>query len=84
MVNAVTAGQAIQSLMFRVARIIDELDDVLGIIGAATSGAYVLIVFLSIILAVSATVTMGLRGLLGSLLIGGVAVSAATLSSLRD
>lgn len=68
----------------RVVRMMDDLDDLMGIVSAASSGAYVLIVFLTIVLAISATVSLGLRGLLLSLLIGGVAVSAATLSASRD
>ena len=66
------------------ARIVDEFDDVMAIVTTARSGAYVLIVFLSIVLIISAALTQGLRGLLFSLLIGGIAISAATLSTERD
>ena len=63
--------------MQRLLRIMDDLDDVFGVLSAASSRAYLLIVFLSIALIVSATLTQGMRGLLVSLLICGVAVAAA-------
>ncbi len=70
--------------MFRVARLIDEFDDMLGIVRAASSIAYIVIVFLSIVLLISATLSLGLSGLMMSILIGGAAISAATFSSSRD
>lgn len=70
--------------MFRLARIMDELDDLRGMFRAAGSGAYVFIVFLIILMAVLATLTLGLRGLLVSSLVGGVAIAAATLSSTHN
>ncbi|MDH3647150.1 MAG: hypothetical protein OER80_10275 [Gammaproteobacteria bacterium] len=70
--------------MQQLVRIIDDLDDVFGILGAASSGAYLLIVFLSLALVFFATVTLGMRGFLGALLFCGVAVSAATVSAFRN
>ena len=69
---------------FSVIRIMDTLDDLMGIVSAASSSAYLLIIFLTVVLGISATLTQGLRGLVASLLIGGVAVAAATLSASRD
>lgn len=70
--------------MFGIVRIFDEIDDMLGIVNAANSGAYVLIVVLSLVLLVLATLTEGLRGLLVSILVCGAAISAAGLSRPTD
>lgn len=70
--------------MFNIIRFFDELDDVFGILGAASSGAYLLIIFLSIVLTITATLSLGLRGLFVSLLVCGVSISVATLASSRN
>ena len=76
------AGGTVQ--MYQLIRIMDDLDDIFGILGAASSRTYVLIIFLSLALVFSATLALGMRGLLASLLFCGIAVSAATHSSFRN
>ena len=70
--------------MLNVIRFFDEIDDVFGILSAARSGAYLLIIFLSIVLTITATLSLGLQGLFISLLVCGVSISAATLTSPRN
>ncbi|MBT8136266.1 MAG: hypothetical protein KJO54_04535 [Gammaproteobacteria bacterium] len=65
--------------MQRLARMMDDLDDVLAIAGAASSHAYLLIIVLSVVLVVLATLVLGPTGLLVSLAVSGAAIGAATL-----
>lgn len=64
--------------MQRLAQMMDDLDDVLGVFSAASSYSYILIVALSIALVIVAGLAFGAVGLLVSLLVSGAAIGAAT------
>ncbi len=64
--------------MQQLARLMDDFDDMLGVCSAASSPAFILIAFLSIVLLLVATAVLGITGFGGGLLAVGAATGAAT------
>lgn len=68
----------VEQSVLRLARLMDDLDDVLGIVSAASSHLYVVIILLCIALVILATLALGPAGLFASLLASGAAIGVAT------
>lgn len=72
---------ATEDMMQRLVQMMDDLDDWLGVIGAASSYVYLLIIALSVMLVFVATLVLGPTGLFVALLVSGAAIGAATLQT---
>lgn len=70
--------------MQRLVRLMDDLDDVLGVVSAAASFGYILIIILSALLVLVGALALGLPGFVAAALLSGAAIGAATIHTNRS